>query len=83
MTIFLRVTLSKNLWTKYYQENKKRQQQKKKLLKDIKIFLKEEKKKSVNMVVNVTKVSHKMKKKLTLNIEKNIIEWENYTKIYL
>ena len=56
---------------------------KKKLLKDIKIFLKEEKKKSVNMVVNVTKVSHKMKKKLTLNIEKNIIEWENYKKINL
>ena len=80
MTIFLRVTLSKNLWTKYYQENKKRQQ-KKKLLKDIKIFLKEEKKKSVNMVVNVTKVSQNMKKKLALNIEKNIIEWENYKKL--
>ena len=34
------------------------------VVKDIKIFLKKEKKKSDNMVVNVTKFSQKMKKKL-------------------
>ena len=64
--------MSKNLSAKYYQENKERLQ--KKLVKDIKIFIKKEKKKSNNMVVNVTKISQKMKKINWLSIEKNIIE---------
>ena len=49
--------MSKNLSAKYYQENKERLQ--KKLVKDIKIFIKKEKKKNNNMVVNVTKISQK------------------------
>ena len=57
------INISKNLLAKYYQENKERIQ--KLLAKDIKIFLKKKKKKSDNMVVNVTKVSQKMKKKTT------------------
>ena len=61
--------MSKTLSAKYYQENKERLQ--KKLVKDIKIFLK--KRKSDNMVVNITKISHKMKNKSLLNIGKNII----------
>ena len=52
--------MSKNSSAKFYQENKERLQ--KKLTKGIKIFLKKKKKKSDNMVVNVTKVSQKMKK---------------------
>ena len=47
---------------------------KKKLVKDIKIFLKNKKKKSENMVVIVTKISQNMKNKCLLNIEKNIIK---------
>ena len=62
----------KNLSAKHYQENKKRLQ--KNLVKDIKFFLKIDKKKSYNMVVNVTKVSQKMKNKSLLSIKKNIIE---------
>ena len=52
--------MSKNVSAKYCQEYKERQQ--KKLVKDIKIFLKRKKKKSDNMVVNVTRISQKMKK---------------------
>ena len=63
--------MSKGLSAKYYQENKERLQ--KKLLKDIKIFNRNTKKKSDNMVVNVTKISQKMKNKSLLGIEKNII----------
>ena len=55
------VKISKNLLAKYYQENKERIQ--KLLAKDIKIFLKKKKKKSRNMIANVTKGSQKMKKK--------------------
>ena len=47
--------MSKNLSVKYYQENKEKLP--KKLVKDIKIFLQKIKKKSDNMVVNVTKIS--------------------------
>ena len=47
--------MSKNLLTKYYQENKERLQ-KKRLVKDIESFLMKKKKKSNNMVVNVTKI---------------------------
>ena len=64
--------LSKYYQTKYYQEHKERLQ--KKLVKNIKIFLKKKKKKSSNMVVNVTKISQKMKNKSLLSIEKNIIK---------
>ena len=45
---------------------------KKKLAKDIKIFLKKKKKKSGNMVVNVTKISQKIRNKRLLSI-KNIL----------
>ena len=45
--------MSITLSAKYYQENKKRPQ--KKLVKDIKIYLKKERKKSDNTVANVTK----------------------------
>ena len=51
--------MSKNLSVKYCKENKERLQ--KKLAKNIKIFLRK-KKKSNNMVMNVTKISQKMKK---------------------
>ena len=47
---------------------------KKELVKDIKVFLKKKKKKSDNIVMNVTKISQKMKNKSFLSIEKNIIE---------
>ena len=60
--------MSKNLSVKYYQENKERLQ--KKLVKDIKVFLKKKKKKRENMVVNITKISQKMKTKSLLSIEK-------------
>ena len=65
--------MSKNLSAKYYRENKKKRLQKK-LMKDIEIFVKKIKKKSNYMVVNVTKISHKMKNKSLLSIEINIIE---------
>ena len=47
---------------------------KKKLVKDIKIFLRKKKKKSNNMVVNVTTISQKMENKSLFSIEKNVIE---------
>ena len=55
-------------------------------MKDIKIFQKKKKKESNNMVMNVTKISQKMKSKSLLNIEKDIIEREktlyyNYKKL--
>ena len=53
--------MSEILSAKYYQENKERLQ--KKLVKDIKVFLKKKKRKSDNMVVNVTKISQRMKNK--------------------
>ena len=43
-------------------------------MKDIKIFLKKEKKKSNNMVMKATKISQKMKKINWLSIEQNVIE---------
>ena len=64
--------MSTTLSTKYYQENKDRLQ--KKLVKDIKIFLKKKKKKSYNMVMNVKRISQKIKNKIFLSIEKNIIK---------
>ena len=53
--------MSKILSAKYCQENKEKLQ--KKLVKDIKIFLRKKMKKSSNIVVNVTKISQKMKNK--------------------
>ena len=55
---------------KYYQENKERLL--KKARERYQILSKEEKGKSVNMVVNITKVSQKMKKIYWLSIEKKI-----------
>ena len=63
--------MSKNLSAKYHQENKERLQ--KTLAKDIKIFQKKEKA-SDKMVVNVTKISQKMKNKNFLSIKKYFIE---------
>ena len=56
---FVYIKIPKTLSAKYYQENRKALQ--KKLVKDIKIFLKKKRKKNSNMVVNVTKVSQKVK----------------------
>ena len=47
---------------------------KRKLVKDIKVFLKEKKKKWGNMVVNNTKIYQKMKNKSLLSVEKNTIQ---------
>ena len=47
--------------TNYYQNNKERLQ--KKPRKDIKVLLKQERKKSKNLVVKVTKIEQKMKNK--------------------
>ena len=64
----------KNLSVKYYQKNKERLQ--KELAKYIKIFIKKKKKKSDNMIMNVTKISQKMKNKNLLRIDQNIVERE-------
>ena len=61
----------KLLSAKYYQENKERLQ--KKALERYENLSKEEKEKNHNMVVNVTKISQKMKKRNWLSIDKNII----------
>ena len=66
--------MSKNLSAKYYQENKESLQEK--VEKDIKIFQKKQTKNSTNMVVNVTRISQKMKKVNWLSIEKNITKRE-------
>ena len=50
--------MSKGSSAKYYQNNKERLR--KKLVKDVKVVLKNEKKKSDNMVVNDTKIYYKM-----------------------
>ena len=63
--------MSKHISAKYC-HNKERLQ--KKLVKDIKIFLKKKEWKSNNLVINVTKISRKMKKKSLLSIEKNIMQ---------
>ena len=60
--------MSKTLSAKYYQENKERLQ--KKARERYKNLFKEEQEKSSNMVVNVTKISQKMKNKSLLSIEK-------------
>ena len=55
---------------KYYQENKEKLLTKAR--ERYQILSKEEKGKSVNMVVNITKVSQKMKKIYWLSVEKKI-----------
>ena len=62
--------MSITLSAKYYQENKKRPQ--KKLVKDIKIYLKKERKKSDNTVVNVTK-------KVLEDEKQNLVEYRKKT----
>ena len=64
--------MSKILSAKYCQENKERLQ--KILLKDIKIFRRKKKKNINYMVINVTKISQRMKSKSSLRIEKKFIE---------
>ena len=64
--------MSTNLSAKYCQKNKERLQ--KKSCERYQNLSKEEKAKSNNMVVNVTKISKKMKNKSLLRLEKNIIE---------
>ena len=59
---------------KQNRKNQNKTKQTQNIVKDIKIFLKIEKKKSNNVVVNVTKISQKMKNKSLLSIEKSIIE---------
>ena len=56
-------------------------------MKDIKVFLKEERKRNDNMVVNVTKTSQKMKNKSLLSIEKEYyrikkMTYYNYQKLF-
>ena len=62
--------MSNDSSAKFYVNNKERLQKKKKLKKDIKVFLKKNKKKSNNMVVSDTKISQKMKNKSLLSIVK-------------
>ena len=68
--------MSTNLSAKCYQQNKERLY--KTLMKDITTFSRKKKKKNDNMVVNVTKILHKMKKKKKkwVSIEENITKWE-------
>ena len=61
--------MSKNWSAEYYPKNKK--DYKKRLMKDIKIFLK--KKKSENMVMNITKISQKVKKNKPIEYRKKKI----------
>ena len=64
--------MSENLSDKYYQENKERLE--KKLVQDIKIFRKKKKKKSDNMVVNVTKTLSEDEKQKLVEYRKIITE---------
>ena len=70
---FICIKMSKNFWAIYYQENKERLQKK---TYERNQNPSKEKKKSVNMVVSVTKISQKMKNKSLLSIEKNIVKWK-------
>ena len=64
--------MPKSLLAKYYQKINKKLQ--KKARERYQNLSQEEKQKSDNMVVNVKKISQKMKKINWLSIEKNIIE---------
>ena len=77
ISFFIYFFLSKNLSAKYCQEIEEKLQ--KKLAKDIKIFTKKEKKKSDNMVVNVTKIFQKMKNRnLHAECRKKYYRMRNY-----
>ena len=65
--------MSKNKSAKYHQENKERLQKSSWKCQNPS---KEENEKKYYMIVNVTKISQKMKNKCLLSIEINIIEWE-------
>ena len=64
---FIYVKMSKNILAKYYQESKERLQQKAR--ERCQNLSKEEKEKSDNMFVNVTKISQKMENKSLLSIK--------------
>ena len=67
--------MPKNLSSKFYQENKERLQKKKKKARErYQTLYKEEKEKSNNMVVSVTKISQKIKSKSLLSIETLILK---------
>ena len=66
--------MSKNLWTKFYQENKERLQ--KKHVKDIRIFLKKKKKKKRQYVHKICKNLSEDEKQKLVEYIKNIIEWK-------
>ena len=78
INLFIYIRKSKTLSAKYYKENKERLQ--KKLAKGIKIFLKTNRKKPSDMVVNVTQISQKMKNKCLCSIEK--ILWNEKRSYY-
>ena len=61
--------MTNTLSAKHCQEKKERLQNK--LAKDIKIYLKKKKKKRAIMVMNLTKISQKMKNKSLLSRKKN------------
>ena len=67
--------MSENVSPKYYWENKERLQIKARE-KDQILSKEEIEKKSNNMVMNVTKISQKMKNKRLMIMKKNIIEWQ-------
>ena len=73
-TFFTYIKMSKNSSVKYDQNNKKERLQKKSSGKISKVFIKKERKKSDNMVVNDTKIYQKMRIKSLLSIEKNIMK---------
>ena len=82
-TIFV-ITFFINIWyiykyLKVYQLNiinKIKKDYKKQLKKHFKIFIRKKKKKTDNMVINVTKISQKMKNKSLSSVENSIVEWE-------
>ena len=67
--------MSKTLSDKYYQENKETPQ-KKTIRKSYQNLSKEEKKKNDNMILNITKISQRIKSKSLSSTEKNFIESE-------
>ena len=64
--------MSKNLLAKYYQGNKERLQKAPERYQNL--SKQKKKKKSDSIVINVTKISQKVKYKIFLSIERNIIE---------
>ena len=82
---FIYIKISKNASAKYYQENKERLQ--KKARERCQNLSKDGREKNNNMMVNIIKISQKMKNKSWLSIEKNIIKWQkmlyySYKKVF-